>query len=354
MGQRHWFATCAMLSVAGGIVCARGAEDDAAGAAARRLQATHGVVIDSKDSGEAQRRIEAALRAPLKTPLEFVETPLNSIANVISEEYGIPIQFNASALEAEAQSPDTEISIHISNVSLRSALDLMFQNISDLTYLVDHEVLLITTTDDAQMRLEVRVYRVDDLISPELGDALLATDEDYRGLIDIVVSNIDRESWAKNGRGSGEIKPFSPGMLVVCQTRRVHENLGELLTTLRSIKADVQLDAMNDAGGDNLVTRGIPINPDVAKSNAAQNTIRETLMRSVHWADQSGDLGDQVSIAVLPTHVLVRHKPAVVRKVVQTVQSLAMGVARPESSVNGNMRANGQADGNNGGRRGGF
>jgi hypothetical protein len=323
MGQYKWFGACVIASVACVAVGARGAEDEAINAAARRVHAAQGVIIDAADN-TAQQRIEAALREPLRSPLDFIETPLNTVVQAIAEEYEIPILFDVRALESVAQSPDTEVSITIGNVTLRSALDLLVESLDDITYIIDHEVLVITTEDEAQTRLEVRVYRVDDLIVSDPREVLIATDADYERLIDIVVSSVDVESWMRNGRGEGEIRSFAPGMLVVSQTRRAHEQVRKLLATLRSIKADVQADASGATGPGEFVTRGIPISPEVAKSSFSQNMIRDTLMRSVNWDEQSSELANQVSLAVLPTHVLVRHKPAIVRKVVKTVQDLAL------------------------------
>lgn len=322
MGQWRWFGACVIATIACAAANAHCAEDDVAPHVARRIHAAHGVSIDGVN--EAQQRIEAALRAPLRSPLDFVETPLSTVVRAIAEEYEIPFMFDTNALESIAQSPDVEVSITISNVSVRSALDLLMKGLNDVTYVIDHEVLMITSEDEAQMRLEVRVYRVDDLIAFEPVEALLASEADYERLVEIVVASVDNESWVRNGTGEGEIHAFAPGMLVVSQTRRVHEQVGKLLATLRSIKADVQADASGALDSSALVTRGIPITPEVAKSSFAQNAIRNTLMRSVDWDEQSSELANQVSLTVLPTRILVRHRPAIVRKVANAVQDLEL------------------------------
>src|SRR5690606_30199112 len=70
---------------------------------------------DLKSEGEAERRIYSALRQPLRSPLEFVETPLSQITTILAEDYEIPIQFDTTALDAVAASPETEVSINIAN-----------------------------------------------------------------------------------------------------------------------------------------------------------------------------------------------------------------------------------------------
>nr|MBA3480357.1 VWA domain-containing protein [Pirellulales bacterium] len=124
--------------------------------------------VDLASEGEAERRIYSALRQPLREPMDFVEQPLRDVVTILSETYDIPIQFDTAALDAVAASPDVEVSIQISNVSLKSALELMLKNAGAeaLTYIVDNEVLLITTLEEAETRLQVKVYPVADLVMP--------------------------------------------------------------------------------------------------------------------------------------------------------------------------------------------
>ncbi len=122
--------------------------------------------VDLKGQGEAESRIYGALREKLKSPLEVVEEPLNQVMQRISEDYEIPIVFDTAALEAAAASPDAEVSINVNNVTLRSALDLMLKQVEDLTYIIDDEVLQITTKDKADAALQVKVYPVADLVLP--------------------------------------------------------------------------------------------------------------------------------------------------------------------------------------------
>lgn len=124
--------------------------------------------VDLSSSSESEERIQSALQQQLKAPLEFDQLPLNEILNIIQEEYDIPIIIDSAALEEVIVSPDTEIDVNIRNVSLRSALNLMFKQpgVEDLTYVIDEEVLLITSKDRADSTLKVKVYPVADLVLP--------------------------------------------------------------------------------------------------------------------------------------------------------------------------------------------
>jgi hypothetical protein len=194
----------------------------------------------------AERRIEEALAEPLRSPLDFLETPLSTVMTTLAEEYDIPIQFDDAALEAVAQSPETEVSITISDVTLRAALNLLFEQTVDVTYIVDNEVLLVTTEDEASAHLEVRVYRVDDFRAvlqnepPKQGASAWAL---YSPLIDVITDCVEPETWHENGTGDGRIKQLYLGILVVAQTQQVHPQIESLLADLRRVRRQIETDA---------------------------------------------------------------------------------------------------------------
>ncbi len=97
--------------------------------------------MDLKATGEAEQRIEKALRGPLNsTGMEFQATPLLDAVNQLQTDYGIPIQLDKAALEEAAIGTDTPVDASYHNISLRSALRLMLKNLQ-LTYIIQDEVL---------------------------------------------------------------------------------------------------------------------------------------------------------------------------------------------------------------------
>jgi tetratricopeptide (TPR) repeat protein len=122
--------------------------------------------MDLKATGEAERRIESALRGPLTANgMDFTDTPLEEVVNLLQEEYGIPIQIDDAALEATGLDPTEPVTVQLHNVSLRSALRLMLKKLQ-LTYIIQDEVLMITTPEEAESQLVVKVYPVADLVLP--------------------------------------------------------------------------------------------------------------------------------------------------------------------------------------------
>jgi hypothetical protein len=71
------------------------------------------------------------------------------------------------------------------------------------------------------------VYDVRDLIGND------KKDKDIKELVDVIVSSVASETWAVNGKGIAEIKTLRPGLLVISQTRAVHEEIGGLLALIR-------------------------------------------------------------------------------------------------------------------------
>jgi hypothetical protein len=98
-----------------------------------------------------------------------------------------------------------------------------------LTYLIRDEVLVITTPEEAETELLLCVYDVRDLVNAR------SNTKDLEKLANVVVACIACETWAKHGGGEAEIRPLRPGLLVVSQTRAVHEEIAGLFAAMRKI-----------------------------------------------------------------------------------------------------------------------
>jgi general secretion pathway protein D len=68
-----------------------------------------------------------------------------------------------------------------------------------------------------------------------------AANADFDSLIDLIVSTVQTETWAENGGGEAEIRPFPTNLsLVISQTQAVHEEIADLLQQLRRLQ-DLQV-----------------------------------------------------------------------------------------------------------------
>ncbi len=68
-----------------------------------------------------------------------------------------------------------------------------------------------------------------------------AASADFDSLIDLIISTVATETWAENGGGEAEIRPFPTNLsLVISQTQAVHEQIADLLEQLRRLQ-DLQV-----------------------------------------------------------------------------------------------------------------
>ena len=132
----------------------------------RELTASRKERFGSKDMrlrGPAEKKIDAALKSP--TQLEFVDTPLTDVIDYLKDYHQIEIQLDKKAMDEAGIGTDVTVTKNLKGVSLRSAMRLMLHELG-LTYLIQDEVLLITTTEAAETKLSTRVYSVADLVIP--------------------------------------------------------------------------------------------------------------------------------------------------------------------------------------------
>jgi hypothetical protein len=181
----------------------------------------------------AFKRITMVLAGPLHSAgLDVADQPLKDVMNMLQDEYQIPIHIYTPALEEAAIGTDVPVTINLHNISLRSALKLMLTQLS-LTYLIRDEVLLITTKEDAEKQMVTCVYNVQGLVDD-------ADPKSMDALIESIYACTASKTWAEND-GTGEARPLSPGLLVVMQTRAVHEEVGGLLTKIRRMREQVPI-----------------------------------------------------------------------------------------------------------------
>jgi uncharacterized protein YfaS (alpha-2-macroglobulin family)/TolA-binding protein len=178
---------------------------------------------------EATKKILKTLDSP--TRLEFIETPLHDVVSFLKDYHGIEIQIDRKALHDVGIGSDTPITRDLKGITLRSALQLMLRDL-DLTYVIQDEVLLITTPEQAETRLETVVYPVGDLVAA-YRDASGQTSRDFDSLIELITTTIQPTTWDEVG-GPGSISVFENGQaLVFSQTEEVHNQVAAFLATLR-------------------------------------------------------------------------------------------------------------------------
>jgi hypothetical protein len=295
-------------------------------------------------------RIEAALPTPLRTSgLSFIDTPLEEVVSLLQSDYDIPIQLDMPALDEIGLGPDEQVTIELHNISLRSALRLMLKTMQ-LTYVIRDEVLLITTPEAAEAELATCVYDIRGLIDE-------ANEKSPKTLVDTIISCVATETWAANGGGEAEIRSLQPGLLVISQTRAVHEEVQGLLAAIRDVRRQpvpAEAAAPRPADADRLVTRSYTLHVTrAADSDEVRAQVRELIVQAMPDQRWNGRLenGQPVVLTVLPDRIVVRHTQSVQDALQTLLADSGVAVVQPEGTSGVAGRDFG---GRMGGKGGGF
>jgi len=177
--RRRWlmrvttFSVAATVLLAAGIVTFWPGRNAGPGPAAVVAQGLLGGKAEAPQprvaNDPAERKLEAALDKRIDA--EFVETPLKDALTFLSDHCGIQFVFRRKALDDAGVTMDAPVTVNLKQVRLNTLLELMLQDLG-LVHTEKDDLLLITTPEDAEATLEIRVYDCRDLLAmPEPGGA---------------------------------------------------------------------------------------------------------------------------------------------------------------------------------------
>jgi general secretion pathway protein D len=163
------FSTVATLVLATGIGSFWAASSAAPDIA--RIAAQEVVKGDGKKTAAAEPSNvpgEATLEQKLdqRIDIDFLEVPLRDAISYIQENTGIQFVIRQKQLEGASISPDTAITKKLKRVRISTMLELLLDDL-ELTYVDRDGLVLITTPEDAESRLQTRVYDCRDLLKME-------------------------------------------------------------------------------------------------------------------------------------------------------------------------------------------
>ena len=305
----------------------------------------------SKDRVQRHTEREMEIERRLKTGvlLKYQDTPLSEVMSGLSELTGVNIHLDQRGLSQEGVNSDTLVTINLAKeVQLKSALNLILEPLH-LTFVINDEVLKITSEQLRDGQIYPYTYNVADLVTPipnfvpsnniglqglineatssasngrigigqqgptalvsgrgrndaaANGDVLAqqfnaapggmsssntvpigagpggmgaGANADFDSLIDLIVSTVSTDTWAENGGGQAEIRPFPTNLsLVISQTQAVHEEIADLLQQLRRLQdlqvtIEVRFIRLNDSFFERI---GIDFQADIDDSGVNQN-----------------------------------------------------------------------------------
>lgn len=184
----------------------------------------------SPPPSEMERKIEAALRSP--TTLDVVETSLVDVAAFLAESHGVAVRIDRQSFENSGLSVDMSVTLRVRNATLLSALNRLVRQ-QQLAWTVAHDSLLITTPDEREAFLTLKIYPVGDLLGE--GDAETRATA-IESLTKSISANVMSASWEQEG-GPGVARSLAAQrVLWILQTDDGHRQVEKLLSDLRAAR----------------------------------------------------------------------------------------------------------------------
>lgn len=190
--------------------------------------------LKAKAATDARSKREQEIEAKLKAIInvDFKETPLNQVVADIRTWHGLNIVLDRPALADEGIAETRPITMRLTNVSLRTALNLLTHD-ARLTYMIRDEIIVITTEQTARGKVLTKIYTVSDLVGVT-GRLIDNTSVDC--LVKLIQNAIAPQTWTEMG-GNGSIDFYPRGInLVIKQTPDIHEQITCLLEGMRELK----------------------------------------------------------------------------------------------------------------------
>ena len=172
------------------------------------------VTIGSDNASEA--RILASLDD--ETSIQFIETPLGEAMQNISDMHKIPIVIDRQSLEELGIATDVPVTLALEHVTLRSALRLMLRSL-DLTYVIEHEVLMVTTAEASEQRRVIKMYRL-----PK------AMQDKSEEIVEVMRETLSPTKWQSSG-GTAAISALD-NILIVSVNEPMHHEVENFLRML--------------------------------------------------------------------------------------------------------------------------
>jgi tetratricopeptide (TPR) repeat protein len=117
-----------------------------------------------KTRTEAEYDIELKLNKPIE--VEFSQTPINQAIENLKTLIGVPILLDEAALEAEGLSPVKPVTVKPGYpVAAKHILSFTLEQ-AGLSYVIENDMVKVTTTRKAKGRLYTKVFSVADLVTP--------------------------------------------------------------------------------------------------------------------------------------------------------------------------------------------
>ena len=193
----------------------------------------------------AQVETEAKL-SNLKITLDFKDAPLETVVDYIREIADMNLFIDAKVAEKQIT-----VSLKVSEISLRSVFSLALKPHDCGTYFKDGVLMIMTLPDIADRTVKMQIYDCRDILHPIQDfpgvEFVLQVDGSGIGpvidpgagdageipIAELVRAHTGGKTWDENPNASITL---TNGILVVSQSKRVHEEIKRFVNLLRQFK----------------------------------------------------------------------------------------------------------------------
>lgn len=158
----------------------------------------------------------------------YTDSPLDETLKQVGQRFNINIWIDKKSLTAEGGNLDQPVTLVLPDASLATGLQLILEPLQ-LTYVIEDEVLKITTQVRADEKMSTRVYPVRDLVVTVDGD-------DYETLMTAIHEQTSGKWEYVDGEGGAISALPNAASLAIRTTQQVHREIEGLLTALRKAK----------------------------------------------------------------------------------------------------------------------
>jgi len=274
----------------------------------------------------AQADPHEQLRQQLSLSLRAV--PLPKALAQLAEKMHVNIVLDEAAIRQAGIPADTQVTIDVRVPERASAVLKLILQPRRLGYTVEGRSIRVTTPENVETTLYVRVYSVGDLLTPVAGEAFRGKDQaadpnagpvpqkprhDFRSLISLITGTVEPPSWDGVG-GPGKIEPFEArSSLVITQTQPVHEQIADLFDELRrrstrqpskpaESPTQQQFEGGSSAGGFFSTDAGFPRSPvaGISTVTAVSNSLVAPRQEHVGFVALQQAAGQDIPMQRLP------------------------------------------------------
>lgn len=122
--------------------------------------------LSGADDELSPSEMEIYQKLKTKVSVDFQKRPLSQVLDTLSRMTGVPIAIDPIGLSAEGADSETPVTLRLSQeITLRSALNLILEPLR-LSYVIENEVLRVTSEQTRDAKTVVRTYDVADLVIP--------------------------------------------------------------------------------------------------------------------------------------------------------------------------------------------